>query len=136
MKRVLILLGAIFVVALAIVVGSRMSSDAMAVVVGVTCGVVASIPTSLLIIWATSRRDVELDAGGRRYAPMGMGNQFPPVVVVNPGGSTVNRPDYGARGLYPYDPQEMYLPAPRGFKVVGEAETSSDGNSQTWQRLG
>lgn len=50
MKRLvpLILLG--FGVALAIVIGQRMSTDAMAVVIGVAVGVAASVPTSLLLI--------------------------------------------------------------------------------------
>lgn len=45
-------------VVLAVVVGQRMSTDAMAVAVGVVFGVAASIPTSLLLVAATrSRRD-------------------------------------------------------------------------------
>ena len=45
-------------VTLAVVIGQRMSTDAMAVVVGVVFGVAASIPTSLLIVAATrGRRD-------------------------------------------------------------------------------
>ena len=43
-----VLLG--FAVALAIVIGQRMSTDAMAVVIGVAVGVAASVPTSLLLI--------------------------------------------------------------------------------------
>ena len=56
MKRLvpLILLG--FGVALAIVIGQRMSTDAMAVVIGVAVGVAASVPTSLLLI-ALLRRE-------------------------------------------------------------------------------
>jgi hypothetical protein len=41
MKRAVILVGAVFGVALAVMIGSRMSADAMGVVVGVVCGVVA-----------------------------------------------------------------------------------------------
>ncbi len=45
-------------VTLAVVIGQRMSTDAMAVVIGVVFGVAASIPTSLLIVAATrGRRD-------------------------------------------------------------------------------
>jgi len=50
----LILLG--FGVALAIEIGQRMSTDAMAVVIGVAVGVAASVPTSLLLI-ALLRRE-------------------------------------------------------------------------------
>ncbi|MCO5244661.1 MAG: hypothetical protein M9927_12695 [Anaerolineae bacterium] len=45
-------------VAPAVVIGQRMSTDAMAVAVGVVLGVAASIPTSLLVVAATrGRRD-------------------------------------------------------------------------------
>ena len=46
-------------VTLAIVIGQRMSSDAMAVIIGVVFGVAASIPTSLLIVAATRGRRQE-----------------------------------------------------------------------------
>jgi len=78
MKRVGLILGVVVVVALAVVVGNRMSVDAMAVVVGVACGVLASIPTSLLLIWALGR-NARADAYGDRSA------RYPPMVVVNPG---------------------------------------------------
>lgn len=66
-------------VALAMVVGQRMSTDAMAVVVGVVFGVAASIPTSLLVVAATrSRRDE-----GYR-APRDELRAPPQVIVVQP----------------------------------------------------
>jgi len=48
MRRLLGLTVLAFAVGLGVVVGYRMSSEAMAVVVGVVCGVLASIPMSLL----------------------------------------------------------------------------------------
>lgn len=58
MKRLIGLALIAGVVTLAIIIGQRMSTDAMAVMVGVVFGVAASIPTSLLIALATrgSRR--------------------------------------------------------------------------------
>jgi len=47
MKQVLILLAVLFVVALAILAAPILSKEAVAVVVGVACGVAASIPVSL-----------------------------------------------------------------------------------------
>ena len=44
-----------FAVSLAVVVGQRLSSEAMAVIVGVVAGVAASIPTSLIVVWAALR---------------------------------------------------------------------------------
>ena len=108
-----ILLGVIFVVTLAIVVGKRMSAEAMAVVVGVVCGVAASIPTSVLLLLAVSRRerqpvDDRAQAGAER--------SYPPVVVVQGGGHPGLPPGAGAG----YWPTAMSGPAAqRDFHVVG-----------------
>lgn len=66
-------------VVLAMIVGQRMSTDAMAVVVGVVFGVAASIPTSLLVVAATrSRRDEGYRAPRDELRPP------PQIVVVQP----------------------------------------------------
>jgi hypothetical protein len=44
-----------FVVTLSMIIGWRLSDQAMAVIVGVVAGVAASIPTSLLVVWAVLR---------------------------------------------------------------------------------
>ena len=81
MHEVLVLAVAAFAITLAIVVGNRMSAEAMAVVVGSTtsarmiCGIAASIPLSVLILILTSRLG--------RSEPRRL--DYPPVVVVNPG---------------------------------------------------
>lgn len=63
-------------VVMAVVVGQRMSTDAMAVAVGVVFGVAASIPTSLLVVAATrGRRD-------EGYRPGRDELQRPPQIVV------------------------------------------------------
>lgn len=54
------LMGISFAVTLAVIIGKRMSTDALAVVIGVTCGVLASVPVSLLILAITSRRDEQV----------------------------------------------------------------------------
>ena len=126
MKRGVLIIGVVFAVALAVAVGSRMSADAMSVVVGVACGVLASIPTSLVLLWILARRG----QGPAMGAEHRMGNYFPPVVVVNPG------PGYGAPA---YGSSPHVLPAgsypaagpalaagPRSFKVVGDEETMLD----------
>jgi hypothetical protein len=60
----LILLG--FGIALAIVIGQRMSTDAMAVVIGVAVGVAASVPTSLLLI-ALLRKERGVSGGSGSF---------------------------------------------------------------------
>lgn len=125
MKRGVLIIGTVFAVALAVAVGSRMSADAMSVVVGVACGVLASIPTSLLLLWVLARRSQGVERAGQA----GMGNYFPPVVVVNPG------PGYGmpAYGSSPhaltaggYAPPAPLPAGQRSFKVVGDEETMLD----------
>lgn len=88
MKRLipLILLG--FGVALAIVIGQRMSTDAMAVVIGVAVGVAASVPTSLLLIALlrkerqSFRQDMPHEMPYNPY-PTGLPQQ-PNVIVLDP----------------------------------------------------
>ena len=70
-------------VVLAVTVGQRMSTDAMAVAIGVVFGVAASIPTSLLVVAATRSRREE------GYRPPRDELRPPPpapqIYVVNPG---------------------------------------------------
>jgi len=129
MKWSVIIVGVVFAVTLAVVIGNRMSADAMAVVVGVACGVVASVPTSLLLVWALARRGQGAASGADGAGRSGAGTNYPPVVVVNPG--------YGVQG---YGPSLGMLPSPgypaggnppmpsgpRTFRVVGDEETLED----------
>ncbi len=123
----MLLIGAVFAVALAVAVGSRMSADAMSVVVGVVCGVLASIPTSLVLLWVLARRGPGVERAGQA----GMGNYFPPVVVVNPGPG-YGVPAYGAApqallaGSYSAASPAALPAGPRSFKVVGDEETMLD----------
>ena len=127
MKRGVVIIGAVFAAALAVAVGSRMSADAMSVLVGVACGVLASVPTSLVLLWMLARRGPGVERAGQS----GMGNYFPPVVVVNPG-SGYGMPAYGAAphalpaGGYPVAGPAALPAGPRSFKVVGDEETMLD----------
>ena len=117
MKRLLGLGFVGFMIALAVVIGYRMSTDAMAVVIGVIFGVAASIPTSLLIIAATRRPAAE-ERRTRRDEPE---RQTPPIIVVSPG---------GLGNAWSSPPTSLPPPPPAGarrFRVVGE-----DGSLSTW----
>ena len=70
-----------FSVALAIVVGQRLSAEAMAVVVGVVAGVAASIPTSLIVVWIATRPATGLHAAPVRETPVEQTSQSRVVVV-------------------------------------------------------
>ncbi len=104
-----------FGVVLALVVGQRMSTDAMAVVIGVAVGVAASVPTSLLLV-ALLRRE----RSGWRQEPAPPPQalpQQPNFIVLNPADL------FGQRSAQPYVP----LPPPelqadagmRKLRVVG-----------------
>jgi hypothetical protein len=106
-----------FAVTLAVVVGQRMSAEAMAVMVGVVCGVAAGIPTGflLLLVWTPRERSVDQTAHGPSERSWG---SSPPVVVIQGGNPATTWP--GASALfYGNAPLET---APRSFHVVGEEE--------------
>jgi hypothetical protein len=115
MKKLIALILIAFAVTLAVVVGNRMSTDAMAVVIGIICGVGASIPTSLLIMAVSSRREAKEERGQAN---------FPPVVIVNPG-------NQGGQAPNPYQspalPPGVSQGGPRQFKVIGQKDAVIDG---------
>jgi hypothetical protein len=122
MRNGLILVGSAFAVALAVIIGNRLSNEAMAVVVGAVCGISASIPVSIALVIAASKnwgrseepREITYDYGAHRYAP-----QPPQILVVSP--PQPSQPPYG------FTPGQYYLPpgapevgAPRDFKIIGD----------------
>ena len=122
-----LMIGLAFAVTLAVVIGQRLSAEAMAVMVGVVAGVAASIPTSLIVVWFASRTML-----ATRPAPVAPAPPEPRVVVM-PQPAPAAYP-----GLAGYAPA-MYgsplpltmsgapmsgpaFPAPRQFNVIGGAE--------------
>ena len=74
MKKVVLPLMLAFGITLAAIIGQRMSTDAMAVVIGVAVGVAASVPTSLLLV-ALLRR--ERSGAWRSEPPAAQPQQLP-----------------------------------------------------------
>lgn len=99
-----------FGVTLAVVIGVRLDQAALAVLVGVVCGVGASIPTSLLIVSLLRRQEMKNQRARRERREV---TQSPPVVVVAP----PNVPQLP-------QPMNWAEPAPtrRQFTVIGEEE--------------
>lgn len=105
-----------FAITLAVIVGQRMSSEAMAVLIGVVAGVAASIPTSLIVVWLATRSMVRDTVAPRAAEP-----ETPRIVVMQP-------PPQPAPA-YPYAPAQNAswprnmpypaVPAPRKFTVIG-----------------
>jgi hypothetical protein len=112
MKKLAVAVVVAFAVTLAVIAGIRMSSEAVAVMMGMACGVVAGIPTSLLIAAVTNRR------GGTREH-VRMAGEYPPVVVIQPGQGS---PTYAP---HPYTLPSVPSYGPRQFHVVGDEATES-----------
>lgn len=122
MKRFLYISGIVFVITLAVVMGTRMSADALAVVIGIICGVLASIPTSAMLVWVMRQRDKQMEMQMGAMRPFG--GQYPPVVVVNGQGTN----GYGST----YAPPSLTAGPPpsggRSFKVIGQENTETVGD--------
>ena len=141
-RFIFLILGLAFVVTLAVIVGQRLSSEAMAVMVGVVAGVAASIPTSLLVVWfanralLASRATVEMPMPAPRPAPV---EQQPQIVVMAPPASAnlpmayQNTLPYAlnnAAGAYASMP---VAPTARQFTVIGGADaTLEDSEARLW----
>lgn len=88
-----------FGVALAYVIGVRMSTDAMAVVIGVAVGVTASVPMSLLLVALLRRQQSRMDIGARPEPQMPA-----PQVLVLP---QLPQPQQTYANYVPLPPEEM-----------------------------
>jgi hypothetical protein len=119
-RRIVVLLGLVFAIALAIVVARRMSAEAMAVVVGVVCGVAASIPTSILLLVVLTRRERSRETSD----PQAHLRSYPPVVVIQ-GGAPQALPPGMPAGYWPSMPAEASVQ--RQFHVVGGEELLDGG---------
>ena len=106
-----------FAVTLAVIVGNRLSDEALAVLAGAVCGVGAAIPTSLLIVAVSRRRSEENERRVQPSTPQGV---YPPVVVVAPPG-VQQRPN-AWNGL----PPSLAAPIQRNFTVVGGASVDAE----------
>jgi hypothetical protein len=108
MKKVIVPLMLAFGVTLAVIIGQRMSTDAMAVVIGVAVGVAASVPTSLLLV-ALLRRERGGSWRTEPPAPPAYPQlQSPNLIVLNPADLL------GQRKEAPYVP-----PLPDGYVQEG-----------------
>jgi hypothetical protein len=120
-RVLLFILSLTFAGVLAAVVGWRLTSEAMAVLVGVAAGVFASIPTSLLVVWVTTRqlraeRETWRDGVQRAAPPAPVERAGPPVIVLAPPGASGAQPAPGWPGSYL--PPAAH-PVRREFSVIG-----------------
>jgi hypothetical protein len=128
------------------VLGSRLSADALGMAVGLLFGVLAGVPTALLVMASGRRRqsddflDEDEEAGGYGQ-PRGAAQPYPyqpPVIVLaapqaapppawgqQPYAQTVDSVGYPVRQALP-GPGAPGAPAGRVFRVVGEREEMLD----------
>ncbi|MBC7261471.1 MAG: hypothetical protein H5T63_05615 [Chloroflexi bacterium] len=113
MKKLVTISAVCFSISLAAIVGVRMSAESMAVVVGIVCGVAASIPMSAVILFLMGKRSQPCEpAWHQQRAP------YPPVVVIQ-GGSPMrqmpSRNDYYTE----VQPPMMIQEPQRQFRIIG-----------------
>jgi hypothetical protein len=107
-----------FAVTLAVIIGDRLSDEALAVLAGAVCGVGAAIPTSLLIVAVTRRRD-EPRTEPAVSQPQAQG-PYPPIVVVAPPGGQPRYDGWGGQAA------SLSAPVQRHFTVVGGESDEED----------
>jgi len=129
MRKAVILLALGFVVTLAAIIGTRMSAEAMAVVVGVVCGVASGIPVSLLLLSAARRHQRQAQDDYEPYGQRAMrSGAYPPVVVIQGGTQAPSWPGaYGANQLQSPFYGTAAEASPRKFRVVGEEQWEAHG---------
>lgn len=117
MKKIVVpaMLG--FGIALALIIGQRMSTDAMAVVIGVVVGVASSVPTSILLM-ALLRRERAGMSAGRQEPPQQL--QPPNFIVLNPMDLMSARNQQPQVPLLP--PEYRMDGGMRRLRVVGDEE--------------
>lgn len=140
-----LLFGVVFSVTLALIVGQRLSAEAMAVVIGVIAGVAASIPTSLMVVWFMGhppRAHPIIDGTAAAARPA---EPVEPRIVVMPAPQPRPQPAYAGLAVS-YGPQSYagyaqglanatYAAGPvpavpaRHFTVIG----GSDGGDGRWE---
>jgi hypothetical protein len=118
LRKAVVLLAIGFTVTLAAIVGTRLSAESLAVIIGVVCGVSAGIPVSLMILTASNRRERLVEEPRYGQPENSRYGSFPPVVVIQ-GGGPANAPTLPA--FYPSQ-QPVYDSTPRQFHLVGEQE--------------
>lgn len=118
--RLLILLPLVaFAITLGIVIGERLSQEAMIVIIGVVAGIAASIPTSLLTVWLVVRRTAAIPTAGATaptISPRTSPTEEPRIIVVQaPAGPSATTPP--SASLYPEMARE-----PRRFNIIGDPD--------------
>lgn len=134
MKKIVLLMALVFIGAVGWRVGENLSSDAVSMAVGLLLGVMAGIPTALLVL-ASDRRSARTydDRDGARRRDSGLPTHYapqPPVIVLTGQQGPVLPPGYGASHQLPHAdvawPAPAYRRQERDFRILGEQTDRAD----------
>ena len=131
-----LLLGLVF----AYIFGTRLSSDALGLAVGVVFGVLAGIPTALIVLAAQRkhRRDEEEEIEEQRSRTRGRlpDNGYQPPVIVIGGGYSQGYAQPSAPPPYapPYAPPQLQPPTSRALPPPRKPSLSvgQEGDDENW----
>jgi hypothetical protein len=104
----------VFAITLAVIIGGRLSSETVSILLGVVIGVAASLPANLIIVWAIKR------------------NQQPPpeprIMIVPPTANATPQPSLPAGPETWNAPRPAPAPdaRPRQFVVIGGDEPADE----------
>jgi len=121
-RFIFLVIGSAFAVTLAVIIGQRLSAEAMAVTVGVVAGVAASIPTSLIVVWFATRT-VVAQSTPQPEPRMVMMPQASPLGMQMP--TAQNYAGFPGQAYMPPTMPQLQMPvqfAPRQFNVIGGSE--------------
>lgn len=126
MNRLVALAVLAFSIALAFLIGQRLSDQAMAVIVGSVIGVAASLPMTAIVLWLTLRqREVVRQSSNYGRSDPPPRDETPRMIIVQP--QPYAAPQYAPQlpmgYLNPPAPAMASYPRPaRDFKIVGQEE--------------
>lgn len=135
MKKLIVLAALILIGLISWRIGGRLSSDALGMGLGVLFGVLAGVPTAMLMMASSRRRDEPAPQQGHGQGHMRQGQAQapygypqPPVIVLAGNGAPAQAPPQNMYGDPYQGARPGLLPAPantveaRQFRVVGEKE--------------
>lgn len=124
MKRVVLLVLVVLGCVVVWRLGSRLSADAVGMAIGILLGMLASIPTSLLILANSRRREDHDDEQWERVTSERAQPIYQPPVIVLTGHPSPMQPPMVTPSSTVGQPIDAWPPQPstRHFKIVGEVE--------------
>jgi hypothetical protein len=131
MKRLLLLVMVAFVALIGWRISESISSDALGLAIGVVFGVLAGLPTALLVLASNRRRqsDEVAQRNPQPYGQVGYGPQAPVIVLASPG---MHPQHLLAEPTGAEAPPTTQSPWPEGrrerqFQFIGEEQESEFG---------